>query len=67
MPGTLEGARETNTLMENIQEEGQGWKEKRMSEMKDGREGKLLIRWPGRQAWKKGFELSSGPEPCLLD
>lgn len=42
-------------------------KEKRMSKMKDGREGKLLILWPGRQAWRKGFGLSSGPDPCLLD
>lgn len=47
--------------------ERQASKEKRMSEMKDGSEGKLLIRWPGRQAWRKGFGLSSGPDPCLLD
>lgn len=35
--------------------------------MKDGRGWKPLIRWPGRQAWKKGFGLSCGPDPCLLD
>lgn len=45
--------------------ERQALKKKRMREMKDGREEKLLIRWPGRQAWRKGFGLSSGPDPCL--
>lgn len=43
------------------------WERKRMNEMKDGRGWKLLIRWPGRHAWKKGFGLSCGPDPCLLD
>ncbi len=66
MPGTPESAKESNMSTENIQEEQMTDTEREKDEqMKDGREGKLLIRWPGRQAWRKGFGLSSGPDPCL--
>lgn len=68
MLGTLEDANETTRQERTCRRTGrQASKEKRMSELKDGREGKLLIQWPGRQAWRKGFGLSSGPDPCLLD
>lgn len=41
-------------------------KERRKREER-ARETKPLIQWPGMQAWRKGFGLCSGPDPCLLD
>lgn len=38
-----------------------------MEKEKDEKRKKALIQRPRRQAWKKGFSLSSGPDPCVLD
>lgn len=60
----MDTAEDVGKKAPNYSKRRQAWKR---NKMKDEKQRMPLIRRPCRQAWKKGFSLSSGPDPCVLD